>query len=63
MVVDDERLSREDLLSLIPFLRKKFRETARVANKTNETNWIMGELRKKAVGNMMLRDLANHITN
>jgi glutamyl-tRNA(Gln) amidotransferase subunit E len=56
-----KKVTRDDLVSLIPFLKKKFRETARVANETNEVNWIMGELRKKAVGNIMLKELATHI--
>ncbi len=57
------KAERDDLLSLIPFLRNKFRETARSATAANEMNWIMGELRKKAVGNMMLKELASEIKN
>lgn len=58
-----KKTSKDDLTSLIPFLRKKFRETARVASDENEVNWIMGELRKKAVGNMELKELAKHLKN
>jgi len=58
-----KKASEEDILSLVPFLRKKFRETARVATEENEINWIMGELRKKAVGNMVLGKLAIQLKN
>jgi glutamyl-tRNA(Gln) amidotransferase subunit E len=56
-----KKADKEDIRSLIPYLQKKFRETARVASDENERNWIMGELRKKAVGNIMLKELANQI--
>ncbi len=52
---------KEEIRSLIPYLKKKFRETARVASDENERNWIMGELRKKATGNILLKELASQI--
>jgi glutamyl-tRNA(Gln) amidotransferase subunit E len=55
--------TEEDLLALIPYLRKKFRETAHKATPENEVKWIMGELRKKAVGNLALNKLAKRILN
>lgn len=58
-----KKVKREDILSLIPFLRKKFKETGRTVTPENEKNWIMGELRKKAVGNIALSELAEHLNN
>lgn len=54
---------KEEILSLVPFLKKKFKDTGRVQTLQNEMNWIMGELRKKAVGNMALKEIAEHVKN
>lgn len=50
-------IREEDIVSLIPFLRNKFKQTCRNCSPENEINWIMGELRQKAVGNMELKKL------
>ena len=54
-------ISEDDLISLIPFLKEKFAQTGKVKTPANEINWIMGELRKKAIGNIALTTLAKHI--
>lgn len=54
---------KDHILSLIPFLKQKFQDTGRVHTPENEKNWIMGELRKKAVGNVALKEIAENLTN
>ncbi|MEZ5148473.1 MAG: hypothetical protein R2759_15740 [Bacteroidales bacterium] len=53
-----KKIAEADILSMIPFLKNKFAETAINHTPENEKNWIMGELRKKAVGNIALNKLA-----
>jgi len=62
-IIKFKKVSEEQVISLIPFLSKKFQETARVSNPANETNWIMGHLRKKALGNISLKKLSEILTN
>ncbi|MBN1338391.1 MAG: Glu-tRNA(Gln) amidotransferase subunit GatE [Bacteroidales bacterium] len=50
-------IPKDEILSLIPFMSEKFNETARCISDNNRVNWIMGELRKKATGNIPLREL------
>jgi glutamyl-tRNA(Gln) amidotransferase subunit E len=57
------KTGEDQIISLIPFLKKKFAETALVSTPENEVNWIMGELRKKAVGNVPLTKLAAMLNN
>jgi glutamyl-tRNA(Gln) amidotransferase subunit E len=62
-IIKFRKVSEDQVISLIPFLKNKFRETARVNNPANETNWIMGQLRKKAMGNISLKKLSEILTN
>ncbi|UCE24932.1 MAG: Glu-tRNA(Gln) amidotransferase subunit GatE [Candidatus Zixiibacteriota bacterium] len=49
--------SREKILSYIPMLREKFVRRKATPDSAAETRWIMGYLRKWAVGNMPLKEL------
>jgi len=53
-----KKIAEEDIISMISFFKNKFAETAMNPTPENEKNWIMGELRKKAVGNIALSQLA-----
>ncbi len=57
-VINFKKISKESILSHIPFLKEKFEETAIHLSKKNETNWIMGELNSVAVGNINLTELS-----
>jgi len=48
---------REEILNKIPQLRKKFKKNNTSRNKDAEIRWIMGELRKSALGNISLAEL------
>ena len=56
-----KKLNKEEILSRIPFLSQKFKETAKVNSTVNKVNWIMGELRPIAIGNTDLSTLAAEI--
>ncbi|HNW97178.1 MAG TPA: Glu-tRNA(Gln) amidotransferase subunit GatE [Bacteroidales bacterium] len=46
------KVSSSDIIALIPFLKEKFKNIRRKNEDHVETKWIMGELRKKAIGNI-----------
>ena len=52
---------KEEILNKIPHLRKKFKENNTSRNKDAETHWIMGELRKSALGNISLAELKKSV--
>lgn len=54
-------ITREDILAKIPFLKNKFHQNGNNHNKSSEINWIMGQLRNIAIGNIDLKDLSNEI--
>jgi len=55
------RTPREKILKKIPQLRKKFKENDTLRDQGTETRWIMGELRKSALGNMSLAELKKSV--
>ncbi len=57
-IINFKKISKESILSHIPFLKEKFEETAINPTKKNETDWIMGELTGVAVGNINLTELS-----
>jgi len=54
-------ISPEEIIGKIPFLVKKFRETRISDDDTDGVNWIMGNLRKSALGNISLKELSERI--
>ncbi len=60
-VINFKRIPESEILARISFLRNKFGEIRRSDKKKDETDWIMGELRKIARGNMSMKALYNHV--
>jgi len=58
-----KKIPKGEISSAIPFLRNKWAETKRNDSDANETNWIMGQLRNVAIGNISFEELKNQITN
>ncbi len=56
-----KKLNKEDLVQEIPFLKKQFASIRRKSTPVAETDWIMGELRKRALGNISLKALRSEI--
>jgi glutamyl-tRNA(Gln) amidotransferase subunit E len=55
--INFKKISKEKITSQIPFLKEKFLDI-KFSDKNNvETKWIMGQLRKPALGNMPLNEL------
>lgn len=53
--------SKDQLIAPINFLKEKFKEIGNTKTPENEINWVMGELRKHAIGNINLKDLSDQI--
>jgi glutamyl-tRNA(Gln) amidotransferase subunit E len=57
------KIPEEQIISMIPFLKDKFAKIAIHPSDQNMKNWIMGELRRKAAGNIPLSKLSEFINN
>jgi glutamyl-tRNA(Gln) amidotransferase subunit E len=53
-----KRFSKEDILNKIPFLKEKFEKIRMSPDKEVAVNWIMGQLRATATGNIPMNELA-----
>jgi glutamyl-tRNA(Gln) amidotransferase subunit E len=60
-IINYKKVLPENIYSHILFLKEKFAEIGLKKTGKNEVNWIMGELRGVAVGNVDLADLAKRI--
>ncbi len=56
--VDFKRLKRDDILAPLPILKEKFKKIATSKDPAAETRWIAGHVRKLALGNLPMRDVA-----
>jgi glutamyl-tRNA(Gln) amidotransferase subunit E len=54
--------SKEEILAPVDFLREKYREIGKKQTPEAEANWIMGELRHRAMGNMPYNVLMKDLT-
>lgn len=50
--------TRDDILSYVPALRKKYAEIRKSKKNRAEVDWIMGNLRQTALGNIPLQELS-----
>jgi len=55
--INFKQVLKEDIVSKIPFLRNKFAEIRLSKGPDVEHNWIMGQLRRQAEGNMGMAEL------
>ncbi len=56
-----KKVKEKFLLDSIPVLREKFNKESKRKDKTDRVNWVMGQLRKRAMGNMNLSELSKKI--
>ncbi|HPK05117.1 MAG TPA: hypothetical protein PK908_04420, partial [Bacteroidales bacterium] len=54
-------VKKKNIIDHISFLKKKFIPKRNHRNPNDENNWIMGQLRQAAIGNMSLTELAQHL--
>jgi len=55
--IDFKRFSKDEIVSKIPFLKDKYKSIKTSKLPEAEKNWVMGQLRKMAVGNIPLKEL------
>jgi glutamyl-tRNA(Gln) amidotransferase subunit E len=60
-VINFKRIPEGEIMARIPFMKDKFKEIRRSKDQKDETDWIMGELRKIARGNMSMKALHSQI--
>ena len=60
-VIKYKKIKPESIVSHIPFFKEKFTTICRKNDSTSQLNWIMGELRKTALGNIELCELSGII--
>jgi glutamyl-tRNA(Gln) amidotransferase subunit E len=56
-----KKIPREEILARIPFLKQKFAEGKTEIDPIKERNWIMGQLKGQAIGNIDLHELSKEI--
>ncbi len=61
--IDFIKYSEEEIYSKIPVLYEKFSDGKKIINEMNMRDWVMGKLRKIAMGNMELSELSKVIIN
>ncbi|HLN52852.1 MAG TPA: hypothetical protein VK212_04030, partial [Lentimicrobium sp.] len=54
-----KKITSDDLLAKVPFLKEKFSEIKFSDDLIKERDWIMGQLRMMAIGNIRLTELSN----
>ncbi len=59
--INFSKVSRDSILSHIPFLKEKFKDISHSYSKKNERNWVMGELSETAIGTMDMKELSEQI--
>ncbi len=59
--INFKKVPKKDILEKIPFLKDKFKEIVTSKDENAEVCWIMGELRKSALGNVPLAELKEDI--
>jgi len=56
-----KKVKEKTILDSISLLKEKFNKENRKIDDTDRVNWIMGQLRKRALGNMDLKELSEKI--
>ncbi len=59
--INFKKISKEDILLRISILKDKFAEGKNEIDKKDQRNWIMGQLRYTALGNLDLTELSKEI--
>jgi len=54
-------MNEKTILDSIPVLKEKFNRESIKKDSTDRVNWVMGQLRKRALGNIDLSELSKEI--
>jgi glutamyl-tRNA(Gln) amidotransferase subunit E len=60
-ILNFKKIEKRDIISKIQYLKDKYEATRRSHEPRDKQNWIMGQLRKIAVGNINLKELADSL--
>ena len=52
----------EEILEFLPALRRKYLEIRKREGREAKIRWVMGQMRKRAVGNVSLRELHERVS-
>ena len=56
-----KRVNAADILTELSVLMEKFKQTDLAGIEPDKTNWVMGQIRNRALGNMSLTELSKSI--
>ena len=59
--INFKKLSREEILAPLPFLKEKFQKIKTSKDPDAAMRWIVGNLRKLALGNMPMREVTAQV--
>jgi glutamyl-tRNA(Gln) amidotransferase subunit E len=62
-IIKYKKRSKEEIIAPISFLKEKYKEIGKKKDKASEADWVMGEIRKQALGNIDLVKLRKEILN
>ena len=60
-IIGFKRIKKDEILAKAEFLKEKYKQIGKSGSPDSRCNWIMGELRKVATGNIDLTELSNEI--
>lgn len=58
-----KKRTKEDLYAPISFLKEKYKEIGKNKSENAQNDWVMGQIRRQAVGNISLKKLKEEIKN
>lgn len=58
-----KKRDKEEIYAPVMFLKERFKGTGKNKGEPEKANWVMGQLRKQAIGNIELKELINFINN
>jgi glutamyl-tRNA(Gln) amidotransferase subunit E len=61
--INFKRKSKDQILAPINFLKEKFKDIGKIHQDGCETDWVMGQLRKQALGNIDLKELKKEMNS
>ena len=59
--INFKRQEEKQFFDAVKFLKEKYQQTGKNKTEKAEKDWIMGEIRKKAIGNVNLKELSEKI--
>jgi len=58
-----KKRNEDDICAHVVFLKDRFKEVGKKKGEKEKANWVMGQLRKQAIGNICLKELNSYIMN